>query len=147
MSRISKARPEDGPAISTIMSSWIDETDWMPKVHTLEEFRNYGAWLISASDVVVASVQNQVVGFTSRQESDIQALYLTPSHRSCGIGQELLDAAKLQVRELGLWTFQANKRAQAFYRRNGFVEDKRTHGADNDEKLPDVHFIWVRVAN
>ena len=63
------------------------------------------------------------------------------------IHARLKEGEKSQIETLGLWTFQANLRAQAFYRQNGFVEDDRTDGDGNDEKLPDVHFTWVRKAN
>jgi len=142
-----RAQPEDADAVSIIMSDWIDQTNWMPNIHSIEESQGYGKWLIEVSDVTVAMLNDRVAGFLSRQGSDIQALYLTKEFRGGGVGAKLLRSAKERAETLGLWTFQANTRAQAFYIRYGFVEDKRTDGAGNDEKLPDVHYTWVRNAN
>ena len=51
--------------------------------------------------------------------------------------------AKAGRDRLELWTFQANTRAIAFYRREGFVEAARTDGSGNDEKLPDLRLVWI----
>lgn len=144
IAKIAKACSGHGPAISAILSDWIDETEWMPNVHSLEDMQGYGAWLIEVSDVTVALVEDKVVGFMSLQNSDIQALYLSPEYREFGIGRKLLDSAKSQATDLGLWTFQANIKARRFYLSNSFIEDKRSDGSGNDEKLPDVHFVWMR---
>lgn len=144
---IRRAQPEDADAVSKTLTDWIDETAWMPNIHSIEENQGYGKWLIDVSDVTVAFMHNRFAGFLSKQGCDIQALYLTNGFRGFGIGKKLLCEAKEHAETLGLWTFQANTRAQAFYLRNGFVEDERTNGAGNDEKLPDVHFTWVRKTN
>lgn len=144
IAEIVKVRAGDGRAISTILSDWIAESKWMPNVHTIEEHKGYGAWLMKVSDVSVALAEDRVVGFMSLQDSDIQALYLSPDYRDFGIGRAFLNAAKSDVEKLGLWTFQKNTKARTFYLRNGFIEDQRTDGAGNDEKLPDIHFQWMR---
>ena len=135
---------QDGAAISDILSGWIDETPWMPRIHSLEEDRAFGTWLVDVCDVTVAEKDRQVVGFLARQGADIQALYMHETARGQGVGTALLDLAKTKSPKLGLWTFQANTPAQRFYLTNGFTEDQRTDGQGNDEKLPDIHFQWVR---
>ena len=55
---------------------------------------------------------------------ELWALYTAPDHWGTGLGEALLDA--VLPREAGpacLWTLEANARAQAFYRRHGFVVD------------------------
>jgi ribosomal protein S18 acetylase RimI-like enzyme len=61
-----------------------------------------------------------------------------------GIGRALVDDVKAVEPEISLWTFQANTRAIAFYRREGFAEAERTEGQRNDERLPDIRMIWRR---
>ena len=138
------AAAADGEAIALILSNWIDETSWMPRIHTREQDQAYGAWLIEVTDVSVASAEGAVIGFLSRQEREIQALYLAPTARGQGIGRKLLGFAKEHSDSLGLWTFQANMRARRFYAQNEFVEDQMTDGLGNDEGLADVHMSWVR---
>ena len=134
----------DGTAIASILSGWIDEVRWMPRVHTRAQDRAFGHWLIEVSDVSVARSGGAVVGFLSRQGRDVQALYLAPPARGHGVGRRLLQRAKAQCTSLGLWTFQANLQARRFYVQNGFVEDQMTDGRGNDEGLADVHMSWVR---
>ncbi|MEE9429221.1 MAG: GNAT family N-acetyltransferase [Paracoccaceae bacterium] len=131
----------DAGVISDILTGWIDETDWMPRIHSPSSYLGFGQMLLAASDVTVAR-DGPVVGFLARQGADIQAFYLAPAARGRGVGTALLDHAKGQADRLELWTFQANTGALRFYARHGFVEDLRTDGAENDEKLPDVHMNW-----
>ena len=72
----------------------------------------------------------------------MHALYLLPEACGQGIGKALLDRAKGEAGPLELWTFQANTGAQRFYLREGFVEARRTDGAENDEGLPDIFYTW-----
>ena len=54
-----------------------------------------------------------------------------------------MDLAKdLRPGGLALWTFQTNTRAQSFYRSHGFTEVRRTNGATNEERAPDVRMTW-----
>ena len=136
------AKPADGPAIGTILSGWIDETPWMPRIHTPEQDINHGRWLVDVCDVSVVRSGGEVQGFLARQGPEIQALYVTAASRGQRIGAALLDHAKEAADTLSLWTFQANGAALRFYQRHGFTEDGRSDGAENDEKLPDIHMIW-----
>lgn len=74
----------------------------------------------------------------------IQALYIHADQVGLGIGRALLDGAKDRSDRLKLWTFQANHGAQRFYLREGFREIRRSDGADNDEGLPDIQYLWER---
>lgn len=45
-----------------------------------------------------------------------------------------------------LWTFQRKARARRFYKARGFVAVEQTDGSRNEEKEPDVRYLWTRVA-
>lgn len=142
--RISPAKGKYADEIATILSGWVDETDWMPRVHTLEEDRGFGEFLIRKTDVTVAIDEGKVVGFLALQGCVVQALYIAKNARGFGIGARLLDRAKQGLPRLELWTFQANHKARQFYAREGFSEVLETDGNGNDEKLPDVKLAWER---
>ena len=58
-------------------------------------------------------------------------------------GDRFIDLAKQQrPNGLALWTFQVNTPAQRFYRRHGFVATERTDGSRNEEREPDIRFVW-----
>lgn len=138
---IRPARPEDGPACARILSDWIDETDWMPRLYSREQDAAFVAGLISRGSVWVVE-SGDLGGFMDLNGDRVECLYLAPQSRRQGIGARLLQHAKsLCPGGLGLWTFAANEGAIRFYQREGLQEKTRTDG-DNDEGLPDVEMRW-----
>ena len=99
------------------------------------------AWtrhLVDGPPRLLAEADDEIVGFAvtgpSRDDDpptpyELYALYVRAAWWGTGLGQVLWDA----VRPLGdcsLWVLEANARAQAFYRRNGFAPDgSREHYA------------------
>ena len=72
----------------------------------------------------------------------VEQLYVEPGMTGRGIGSELLEIAKRErPGGLRLWTFASNHRAQRFYERHGFAEERRTAG-DNEERAPDILYVW-----
>jgi len=142
--KLSAARRSDVTAIAMIMNEWIQDTPWMPKLHTILEDRKFIRRMIDRYDVRVLRRFAAVQGVLARDGALIHALYLRKRFRSRGYGVQLLDTAKEAVDRLELWTFQANVRARAFYAREGFREVELTDGSGNDEALPDVRLVWER---
>jgi GNAT superfamily N-acetyltransferase len=126
------------------MSEFIDETPWMPRIHTRAEDIGFVGSMIARDWVTIALQDEQLVGFLAREGNDIQALYVARHTWRQGVGTALLRYAQDTVTHLSLWTFQANEGAQAFYLAHGFHEVERTDGAGNDEHLPDIRFEWQK---
>lgn len=141
---VGRARPADAPAIGAILSDWIDETDWMPRIHKRAEEQAFAADLVARGWVNVARSRGEVVGFLARDGAEVVALYVARGARGQGVGSALVARAKRQSARLALWTFQFNPAAQDFYAAHGFREVARTGGAGNDEKLPDIRYVWER---
>ena len=141
---LAPAKPRDATALACILADWIDETPWMPDIHTPNEDRDFLTYLIRETEVIMPRTLLGPQGFMARDGAEIHALYLVPGVRGQGIGKRLLDQAKSKSPELTLWTFQANLPARRFYAREGFREVRQTNGAGNDEKLPDVRLAWQR---
>ena len=135
----------DADALAAILREWIDETPWFRSPHppasdplfTLRKIRD---------GVVTVADTGQPAGFLALEDSYISCLYVATQARGAGLGRALLDHAKSQRPALSLWTFQANDRARAFYRREGFRETQHTDGSENEEGLPDVELRWERDA-
>ena len=132
------ARSTDAGKTAAILSGFIDETDWMPRIHTRAEDVSFTADMIDRGWVTVAEQAGVVIGFCARDDEEVHALYVGSKARGQGCGARLLADMQDATDSLTLWTFQANTRAQAFYTRHGFVEVERTDGARNDEGLPDI---------
>lgn len=139
-----QATPLDAGAVGAILSGFVDDTPWMPRIHTRAEDVAHAGDLIGRGWVTVAEQTAKAVGFMARADDTIHALYLVPQVQRRGIGSALLQGAMRQAHRLELWTFQANDGAQRFYHRHGFRAVQQTDGAGNDEGLPDIRFVWER---
>jgi GNAT superfamily N-acetyltransferase len=137
------ATPLDAGAVGGILSAFIDETPWMPRIHTRAEDLAHADALIAHGWVTVATLDRRVRGFLAQDGATIHALYIHKDARGSGIGAALLDHAMTQNAELELWTFEANTGAQRFYERAGFTLAERTDGSSNDEGLPDRRYVWA----
>ena len=85
---------------------------------------------------------DDLVGFIAFQPGWIDHLYVRPERLRRGIGSVLLTFAQQQQDELRLYTFQSNTRGRAFYERHGFVIEEMTDGNRNEEKMPDITYLW-----
>ncbi len=147
MIHLRPARPTDAGAVGDILSEFIDTTDWMPRIHTRAEDLAHAGALIQRGWVTVAERDGEVVGFAAADGTDLDALYVSRTARDQGIGSNFIQYFKNALQQIELWTFQKNVDAQRFYKRHGFVEVTRTDGARNDEKLPDIRYVWKREAS
>ncbi|WP_328975828.1 GNAT family N-acetyltransferase [Streptomyces canus] len=99
--------------------------------------------VVPSRETWVAVAEDQVVGLMVIAGDLLSQLYLDPGWRGRGIGDQFVALAKERSpRGLSLWTFQVNKPAHRFYERHGFVEAGRTDGSGNEEREPDVRYVW-----
>ena len=84
-----------------------------------------------------------IVGVMVLHEEELSQLYLDPDWRGRGIGDRFVRLAKERSPQgLDLWTFQVNKPAHRFYERHDFVAVEYTDGSGNEEREPDVRYVW-----
>ncbi len=99
--------------------------------------------LLLLHDAWVAEADGAVVGVLALSPGWLDQLYLDPAWRGRGIGDRFVELAKRrQPSGLQLWTFQVNGPARRFYERHGFVAVESTDGAGNQEREPDVRYVW-----
>ena len=99
-------------------------------------------------DVLVACVDGRVVGWASAgpgrgdapRDRELEGIYVLATHHGSGAGQALLDAA-VGTDPAFLWVADGNPRAEAFYRRNGFLRD----GAVKHEPIGPTGIDAVRM--
>ena len=92
---------------------------------------------------VAAAEGHGVVGMMVLAGDLLSQLYLAPDWRGRGIGDRFVALAQERSPSgLTLWTFQINKPAHRFYERHGFVAVEHTDGSGNEEREPDVRYVW-----
>ena len=116
---------------------------WLAGLHTPQEDQWFYRERVFPNCFVWGASENGVlVGFIAFQNGWIDQLYVLPAAQGKGIGTALLDIAKAKSEHLSLWTFQRNSTANCFYKKRGFIATKRTDGMDNEEREPDVLYVW-----
>lgn len=143
MANLRPARSTDAGSLGDILYRFQQDTDWMPNLYTGAEMISFCGTMIERGWVTVADINGQAAGFLARDGEEIVALYRSPDVGRRGVGLRLLNTAKQAASRLQLRTFEANVTAQRFYLRQGFVEQSRGDGADNEENLPDISFVWT----
>ncbi|MER6038566.1 GNAT family N-acetyltransferase [Streptomyces sp. NPDC001835] len=92
---------------------------------------------------VETAAESRTVGVMVLDGDLLSQLYLDPGWRGRGVGDRFVALAKERSpRGLTLWTFQVNKPAHRFYERHGFVAVEHTDGSGNEEREPDVRYVW-----
>lgn len=104
--------------------------------------------LMARCDVFVAEDNGRLAGFVALDPPVLELLFVGPTYFRQGVGRRLLDRAKAHCPEgFRLWCFQRNEPARAFYERHGLTVDHMTDGADNEEREPDVLYVWQSAGN
>ena len=142
--RLRPASPLDAGRLGAMITASRAAQPWMPALHSAAEDIAFAGMMIDRGWVTVALLDDTPAGFLARDGSYIHSLYIAPFAQGQGAGAALLSDAKTHSETLDLWTFQANRGAQRFYRREGFRPTEETNGANNEEGLPDVRFQWAR---
>ncbi len=147
---IRPARSADAEAIADVhLDSRREAMPWLPMLHSREDTIAYFAGhVLLHEEVLVAEVNQLVVGFIALEGDHVDHLYIAPAYQGRGIGDTLLAMAK-EVRPDGLmlWTFQRNARARQFYEARGFVAGELTDGSRNEEREPDALYRWLPSAS
>lgn len=134
----------DASRTGAILSGFVAETPWMPRLHSAAEDISFAETMITRGWVTVAGRKDQVEAFIARDADTVHALYVAGTARRAGLGSALLNRAKAAMDRLTLWTFEANGPAQNFYEAHDFRVVDRTDGSGNDEGLPDLRYVWEK---
>ena len=141
-----RAKLEDMAAVAKIHRlSFFQAMPDMPVLHTPEEDLSFYSNVVFPKSEIWATEQaGMITGFIVFRPGWVDHLYVHPAHQRCGIGSRLLALALASAERLRLWTFQCNQEARRLYERHGFRIERETDGASNEERQPDVLYLWER---
>jgi len=100
--------------------------------------------MIGQQDTDLIYADGNLAGIFTYTPGWIEQFYLIETHWRRGIGSHVLRREMERQSQLQLWTFAGNTRAIAFYESLGFTEAERTDGSSNEEREPDIRFVWSR---
>ncbi|WP_217207558.1 GNAT family N-acetyltransferase [Streptomyces sp. AC550_RSS872] len=134
-----------GAAADVWLRSFAAALPTVVRPHSDDEVRAYfREVVVPLRETWVAEAADRVIGLMVLDRDQLSQLYLDPDRRGRGIGDRFVDLAKLRRPDgLSLWTFQINKPAHRFYERHGFVAVEHTDGSGNEEREPDVRYVWL----
>jgi GNAT superfamily N-acetyltransferase len=140
---IRRATPADAPAVADVFLASFHATYDFPLAHTDDQVREWTRDVLIPSGTWVAVDRGAVVALMLVKPGELDQLYVRPDRLGEGIGRRLLEVAKQESPDgLFLYTFQVNDRARRFYERNGFIAEWFGDGATNEERQPDVRYVW-----
>ena len=121
-----------------------------PSSHTLRE----DEWFVSEvllrqrETWVAVAANNDVLAMMTLDGDWLDQLYVYSTLRSSGLGSKLVEVAKRErPNGLQLWTFRTNTPAQRFYEKHGFTPVEETDGSRNEDRAPDIRYVWKRDEN
>jgi putative acetyltransferase len=129
------ATVDDVEAISDLFHrGWHDVhpgrvPDGLTERRTAEAFRDRVAQRVAETDeTTVAEVDGEVAGFIMVSGDEAEQVYVDGAHRGTGVATALLTEAERQIAAGGhdvawLAVVRGNDRAQAFYARQGWVDE------------------------
>jgi ribosomal protein S18 acetylase RimI-like enzyme len=142
---VSPARVTDaGALVEVYFDSRRVAMPWLAILHSRDDVSAYFAGqVIVREEVLVADVDNRIVGFIALEENHVNHLYIAPAYQGRGIGGRLLALVKeLRPGGLKLRTFQRNAAARRFYEARGFAATDFSDGSYNEEHEPDILYSW-----
>ena len=97
------ARSTDAGKVGAILSAFIDETPWMPRLHTGAEDIGFAAHMIDKGWVRLSEIDTRVTGFIARDGAFVHSLYIAAPARGLGCGSALVQEAQAQADTLERW--------------------------------------------
>lgn len=145
---VRRPEPDESDAVADLLFQVREESlGSIPQgIHPLDDMRNWMRTVVFAQHEVWVAVDNsRIVALLVLGRPDwLEHLYIAASHTGRGIGSQLVDLAKAELGgRVQLWTFQSNAGARRFYERHGFAAVEFTDGATNEERAPDVRYLFT----
>jgi GNAT superfamily N-acetyltransferase len=140
---IRRAGADDIDAIAELYERSFALLDFLPKLHTLDELKDWFVGVVDRHEVWLYEQNGGIAGFSALSADELEYLYLEPAAIGRGIGSALfLHATERRPGGFHFWVFQQNERARRFYERHGCRAVEFTDGRGNEEQTPDVRYEW-----
>ncbi|MFB7297691.1 GNAT family N-acetyltransferase [Streptomyces rubiginosohelvolus] len=152
--RLRLVTAEDAEAVTRVfLDSRAAAMPYLPRIHSDEDTLAWITHVVLPTSTAVWVAEGvgeggeggELLGFAALAGGDeLDHLYLRPDALRRGIGSRLLAEVRGAVDgPIGLYVFQRNAAARAFYERHGFTAVAFDDGGRNEENEPDVLYRWT----
>ncbi len=129
---------DDVEEVVAIFEASFALLDFLPKLHTREENLEWFEGRLREDEAYLLGR-----GLAILHDDWLTHLYVHPDEIRTGVGHALFEHVKtLRPEGFQFWVFQQNERARRFYEAHGAVAVELTDGSGNEEKTPDVRYVW-----
>jgi GNAT superfamily N-acetyltransferase len=135
---IRRAAVDDVETVVAIFEPSFALLDFLPSLHTHEENLAFFERMICDGECWLADG-----GFALVKDDWLWHIYVHPDAIGTGVGHALFEHVKATRPEgFQFWVFQQNERARRFYEAHDAVPVEYTDGSGNEERTPDVRYVW-----
>ena len=135
--RIRRSRHDEGDKLIAVWRRSVDAThDFLSADYRAELEELVSAFLPEAPLWVAVDKQDEPVGFMLLTGEHMDALFIAPDMRGCGVGKLLIEHARSLAPELTTNVNEQNEQAVGFYKKMGFTVTGRTEVDDLGRPYP-----------
>ncbi|HBQ8813982.1 TPA: acetyltransferase [Klebsiella quasipneumoniae] len=144
---IRRSRPDEGDKLIAIWCRSVDAThDFLSKAYRRELEELVRAFLPEAPLWVAVNTEDQPIAFMLLTGDHMDALFVDPDVRGCGVGRLLIAHALSLTPTLTTNVNEQNEQAVGFYRRMGFKVTGRSETDDLGQPYPLFNLIHEQQA-
>ncbi|CAM7906844.1 acetyltransferase [Klebsiella quasipneumoniae] len=144
---IRRSRPDEGDKLIAIWCRSVDAThDFLSKAYRKELEEMVRAFLPEAPLWVAVNTEDQPIAFMLLTGDHMDALFVDPDVRGCGVGRLLIEYALSLTPKLTTNVNEQNEQAVGFYQRMGFRVTGRSETDDLEQPYPLLNLIHEQQA-
>ncbi|TYX04588.1 acetyltransferase [Klebsiella pneumoniae] len=144
---IRRSRPDEGDKLTAIWCRSVDAThDFLTKAYRKELEEMVRAFLPEAPLWVAVNTEDQPIAFMLLTGDHMDALFVDPDVRGCGVGKLLIEHALLLTPKLTTNVNEQNEQAVGFYQKMGFRVTGRSETDDLGQPYPLLNLMYEQQA-
>ncbi|EMC2646554.1 acetyltransferase [Klebsiella pneumoniae] len=144
---IRRSRPDEGDKLTAIWCRSVDAThDFLTKAYRKELEEMVRAFLPEAPLWVAVNTEDQPIAFMLLTGDHMDALFVDPDVRGCGVGKLLIENALSLTPKLTTNVNEQNEQAVGFYQKMGFRVTGRSETDDLGQPYPLLNLMYEQQA-
>ncbi|HBX6010944.1 TPA: acetyltransferase [Klebsiella pneumoniae] len=144
---IRRSRPDEGDKLTAIWCRSVDAThDFLTKAYRKELEEMVRAFLPEAPLWVAVNTEDQPIAFMLLTGDHMDALFVDPDVRGCGVGKLLIEHALSLKPKLTTNVNEQNEQAVGFYQKMGFRVTGRSETDDLGQPYPLLNLMYEQQA-